>query len=56
MLFAQENASTEEYILAIRNSYEAQVYHNATAYTLLPSRSTNFRSPACQPPVRRPVL
>lgn len=35
MLFAQENASTEEYILAIRNSYEAQVYHNATAYTLL---------------------
>ena len=38
MLFAQENASTEEYILAIRNSYEAQVYHNATAYTLLPTQ------------------
>ncbi|WP_290539611.1 RagB/SusD family nutrient uptake outer membrane protein [Alistipes sp.] len=38
MLFAQENASPEEYILAIRNSYEAQVYHNATAYTLLPTQ------------------
>lgn len=35
MLFAQEDASPEEYILAIRNGYDAQVYHNATAYTLL---------------------
>lgn len=50
MLFAQENASTEEYILAIRNSYEAQVYHNATAYTLLPTqgrRATPANSSTC---------
>ena len=45
MLFAQENASTEEYILAIRNSYEAQVYHNATAYTLLPTQAGERLSP-----------
>lgn len=37
-LFAQENASIDEYILAIRNSYTAGVYHNATAYTLVPTQ------------------
>lgn len=34
-LFAQEDASPEEYILAIKFDYGLGIYHNATAYTLV---------------------
>ena len=34
-LFANEDANTDEYILAIRFSYATGAYHNATAHTLL---------------------
>ncbi|MDR1743452.1 MAG: RagB/SusD family nutrient uptake outer membrane protein [Dysgonamonadaceae bacterium] len=37
-LFAQENASTDEYILAIKFDYGLGIYHNATAYTLVPTQ------------------
>lgn len=38
MLFAQENASKEEYILAIYFDYSLGIYHNATAHTLVPTQ------------------
>jgi hypothetical protein len=34
-LFAQENASPEEYILAIKFDLGLQIYHNATAHTVV---------------------
>ncbi|MCD8276174.1 MAG: RagB/SusD family nutrient uptake outer membrane protein [Alistipes sp.] len=34
-LFAQENASQDEYILAIKFDYGLGIYHNATAFTLV---------------------
>jgi hypothetical protein len=38
MLFAQENASVDEYILAIKFDYALGIRHNASAYTLLPTQ------------------
>lgn len=35
MLFAQEDASTEEYILAIKFDFSLGIYHNATAHTVV---------------------
>lgn len=35
MLFAQEDASVDEYILAIKFDYSLQVLHNATAHTVV---------------------
>ena len=37
-LFSQEDASPEEYILAIKFDYGLGIYHNATAYTLVPTQ------------------
>lgn len=37
-LFAQENASQDEYILAIKFDYGLGIYHNATAFTLVPTQ------------------
>ncbi|MCD7793303.1 MAG: RagB/SusD family nutrient uptake outer membrane protein, partial [Alistipes sp.] len=37
-LFAQENASQDEYILAIKFDYGLGIYHNATALTLVPTQ------------------
>jgi hypothetical protein len=37
-LFSQENASVDEYILAIKFDYSLGIYHNATAYTLVPTQ------------------
>lgn len=37
MLFAQENASPDEYILAIKFDYGLAIHHNATAFTLVPT-------------------
>ena len=37
-LFAQENASQDEYILAIKFDYGLDIYHNATAFTLVPTQ------------------
>lgn len=37
-LFAQEDASPEEYILAIKFDYGLGIYHNATAFTLVPTQ------------------
>lgn len=37
-LFAQENASKDEYILAIKFDYGLNIYHNATAFTLVPTQ------------------
>lgn len=34
-LFAQENASRDEYILAIKFDYSLGIYHNATAHTVV---------------------
>lgn len=34
-LFSEENANTSEYILAIKFDYGLNIYHNATAHTLL---------------------
>ena len=33
MLFAEEDANPDEYILAIKFDYGMSVYHNATAHT-----------------------
>ncbi|RNC66148.1 RagB/SusD family nutrient uptake outer membrane protein [Proteiniphilum sp. X52] len=38
MLFAQENASVDEYILAIKFDYSLGIYHNATAHTVVPTQ------------------
>ena len=35
MLFAQKNASPQEYILAIKFDYPLGIRHNASAYTLV---------------------
>ena len=35
MLFAQENASVDEYIMAIKFDYSLGIYHNATAHTVV---------------------
>lgn len=35
MLFAKENASVEEYILAIKFDFSLGIYHNATAHTVV---------------------
>ncbi|GAB6008236.1 RagB/SusD family nutrient uptake outer membrane protein [Dysgonomonas reticulitermitis] len=37
-LFAEENANTDEYILAIKFDYGLSIYHNATAHTLVPTQ------------------
>lgn len=37
-LFAQENASTDEYILAIKFDFGLGIYHNATAHTVVPTQ------------------
>ncbi|RIJ48879.1 RagB/SusD family nutrient uptake outer membrane protein [Maribellus luteus] len=37
-LFAQENADPNEYILAIKFDYGLNIYHNATAHTLVPTQ------------------
>lgn len=37
-LFAEEDANTDEYILAIKFDYGLQIYHNATAHTLVPTQ------------------
>lgn len=37
-LFAQEDASREEYILAIKFDFSLGIYHNATAHTLVPTQ------------------
>ncbi len=37
-LFAQEKASTDEYILAIMFDFSLEVYHNATAHTVVPTQ------------------
>ena len=37
-LFSQENASKDEYILALKFDYSLGIYHNATAYTLVPTQ------------------
>lgn len=37
MLFAQEDASPDEYILAIKFDYGLAIHHNATAFTLVPT-------------------
>lgn len=38
MLFAEEDANPDEYILAIKFDYGMQIYHNATAHTLVPTQ------------------
>ena len=38
MLFAQDNASPEEYILAVKYDYGLNIKHNATAYAVLASQ------------------
>lgn len=38
MLFAEENANPDEYILAIKFDYGLAIYHNATAHTLVPTQ------------------
>lgn len=38
MLFASEDANPDEYILAIKFDYGLQIYHNATAHTLVPTQ------------------
>ena len=38
MLFASEDANIDEYILAIKFDYGLQIYHNATAHTLVPTQ------------------
>lgn len=38
MLFAQEDASPDEYILAIKFDYGLAIHHNATAFTLVPTQ------------------
>ena len=38
MLFAEEDANPDEYILAIKFDYGMSVYHNATAHTLVPTQ------------------
>lgn len=38
ILFAQENASPDEYILAIKFDYGLAIHHNATAFTLVPTQ------------------
>lgn len=38
MLFAQENASKDEYILAIKFDFSLGIYHNATAHTVVPTQ------------------
>lgn len=38
MLFAQEDASIEEYILAIKFDFSLGIYHNATAHTVVPTQ------------------
>ena len=37
-LFAQEDASPDEYILAIKFDYGLAIHHNATAFTLVPTQ------------------
>lgn len=37
-LFAAEDANTDEYILAIKFDYTTSIYHNATAFTLVPTQ------------------
>ncbi len=37
-LFAEENANPNEYIFAIKFDYGLNIYHNATAYTLVPTQ------------------
>ncbi|MCI1681683.1 MAG: RagB/SusD family nutrient uptake outer membrane protein [Bacteroides sp.] len=37
-LFAEENANPDEYIFAIKFDYGLNIYHNATAYTLVPTQ------------------
>lgn len=37
-LFAEENANPNEYILAIKFDYGLNIYHNATAHTLVPTQ------------------
>lgn len=37
-LFAEEDANPDEYILAIRFDYGLNIYHNATAHTLVPTQ------------------
>ncbi len=37
-LFSEENANTDEYILAIKFDYGLGIYHNATAHTLIPTQ------------------
>lgn len=37
-LFSQENASTAEYILAIKFDFSLGIYHNATAHTVVPTQ------------------
>lgn len=38
MLFAEEDANPDEYILAIKFDYGLSIYHNATAHTLVPTQ------------------
>lgn len=38
MLFAEDDASSDEYILAINYDYEMTIRHNASAFTLLPTQ------------------
>ena len=38
MLFAEEDANPDEYILAIKFDYGLNIYHNATAHTLVPTQ------------------
>lgn len=37
-LFAEEDANPDEYILAVKFDYGQTIYHNATAYTLVPTQ------------------
>lgn len=37
-LFSEEDANTDEYILAIKFDYGLGIYHNATAHTLVPTQ------------------
>ncbi len=37
-LFAEENANPDEYIFAIKFDYGLNIYHNATAHTLVPTQ------------------
>jgi hypothetical protein len=37
-LFAQEKASADEYILAIMFDFSLEIYHNATAHTVVPTQ------------------